>query len=179
MKKLILISAVFINLMWFTIPFSVAQIIYTDIEPDTTITIPSILDAPSQGFAFDLDLDGNNDFIFGTTYFSYGNGNKARQSLISRLSGSDNFVSGACLFGDIFTINESDTINSEIIWYGVMYFECVYYIYPPPPSCHFYSNNTYICLKLVKGDTAYYGWARIAADANSVTIKDYAWNTVP
>ncbi len=156
-----------------------AQIIYTDIIPDTTFNV-SI-------YNLDLNNDGIDDFKFG-------GGINACPPIFSPLQGVKSSVYISVLNGNTvasstypLAMNLNDIISSGLTWFtgslrtvntGV----CTNY------GGSTYGNWTgltdnYLGLKLIVGPDTYYGWLRMQVYVSQTQakgiIKEYAYNTMP
>ena len=159
-----------------------AQIVYTDIT-DTTIYIPNVVIIDS-GSLYNLDIDNNTiwDFkVWAGTHYDYNGGHP----IIWRSTGIDQYffddynrISGGCYNNTMSFLNEGDTIDKSNIWY---YFGKIYYTetYSSDQCTSVPNNDFFFGLKLVVNSDTLYGWVRCSATDTSVTIKDYAYNTVP
>ena len=159
-----------------------AQIVYTDI-PDTTIFIPNIVNIDSANFLnLDLNNDDNPDYRFAASnIYDYNNGHP----IIGKILFINQFfydnlsrVYGGCRGNFSYFVKESDTINIEKPWY---YLGDIYYYQTNGPwEClEVPTVDFFFGLKLVVNIDTLYGWVRCCATDTSVTIKDYAYNTVP
>ncbi|MCX6256858.1 MAG: hypothetical protein NTW49_03010 [Bacteroidia bacterium] len=153
-----------------------AQIVYTDIDPDTTITAP----VGSWGtFDIDIDNDGTNDFLL----------NHDNSTMVSdyRIIEMTSDHTGAEVLCDTFSIysplalNYLDTINSgQFCWY-----------FPDGWMIPLNDNGTaghwigitdkYLAIRIKLAGLWHYGWIRldVPADAGNYTVKDYAYNNNP
>lgn len=152
-----------------------AQIIYTDVNPDSTTNI--------GGNFYNLDLDNGGvfDFVFnlniGTsaTYTS--------QQVAVSPTGS-NGIAGDTVGTYVypFAFNSGDTIKSSLQFnFGASQSMASYF-----GSGYSYGNflgqtDKYIGLQFNIGPNLHYGWARFDVDASAsqFTIKDYAYNSIP
>ncbi|MDD3875660.1 MAG: T9SS type A sorting domain-containing protein [Bacteroidales bacterium] len=152
-----------------------AQIVYTDIDPDTTIYVPNVpyyVDAMNN-FEFDINNDSIPDFRFIARNYSYESTYGIMLSLLKR---NNNFVSGGCASGgyreDIFI---NDTIYNNLNWYWIKHIKTTPNIF----DCELPVGDIYFGLMHVKNSDTLYGWVRCTATNNSITVKDYAYNTIP
>jgi len=151
-----------------------AQIIYTDINPDSTATI--------SGTSFNLDLDNGGvvDFTFNLTI---GTGSGTSQGVGVSAAGT-NAVAGSVIGSYTYplALNNGDTIKSTLQFnVGSSQSMASYF-----GSSYAYGNwlnavDKYIGLQFYIGTQLHYGWARldVTATANQFTIKDYAYNATP
>jgi hypothetical protein len=154
-----------------------AQVIYTDVNPDTTIFIPTTL--TSNFYNFDLDKNHTMDFIFLTEKWIADVGG---HDFVGRGSGllvisTSNKVAGGCWAYGNNLLYTGDTINNTLIWMDSRYLHYAQGLFPW--SCWVEMNDTYFGLELVVDFNTYYGWVRCDATDSSVTIKDYAYNSIP
>jgi hypothetical protein len=151
-----------------------AQIIYTDINPDSTTTIP--------GTSFNLDLDNGGvvDFTFNLTF---GTGSGTSQGVGITAAGT-NAVAGSIVGSYTYplALNNGDTIKSTLQFNGGSSQSMASYF----GSGSSYGNwlgaaDKYVGLQFYIGAQLHYGWARldVTATANQFTIKDYAYNATP
>ncbi len=157
-----------------------AQIVYTDVIPDDTI---------SQGtYNLDLNNDGTNDFVIThsvTTFICAGQPRPNRYIRVTPLG--TNQV--ACYSGTNATkMTLNANIDASVLtWNNSVNQLMASRTYHPlgcTPSVQggqwINAVNGYLGLKLISSGNTYYGWARLnTLDANSFTIKDYAYNTIP
>ncbi len=173
MKKQLLknISAFIVTVMLFSASAD-AQIVYTDVNPDSTST---------GTYNLDLNIDGINDFaITQTSTTACGSiGNPATLKFIrltplgtNQVADSATDVTKMALNANISTtlLNWDNSANQLMV-----------------SACHTSTGGQwanavdgYLGLKLILGGNTYYGWARLNTSlANSFTIKDYAYNSIP
>ncbi len=151
------------------------QIVHTDINPDEVL-------APSGEYIFDLDGDGVDDFslnIFnaaggaGAVIFTGTASAVNSNGLVGAASGNytypSNLSSGTVIDGNSPIVNSA---RGDLNFYS-----CAY------PGSNFCNGVTdgYIGLQFMVSGNTHYGWVRIdlSADAASMTIKDYAFNSTP
>lgn len=151
-----------------------AQIIYTDINPDSTATL--------SGTSFNLDLDNGGvvDFTFNLTI---GTGSSTSQGVGVSAAGT-NAVAGSTIGSYTYplALNNGDTIKSTLQFnVGSSQSMASYF-----GSGYSFGNwlgvaDKYIGLQFYIGTQLHYGWARldVTATANQFTIKDYAYNATP
>jgi len=181
MKTKNYLKAVLIILL-FTVITSQAksQIVYTDIDPDTTIYVPNVpynVDS-SNRYVFDLNNDAINDFHFLAR--NYYDDSQIPQYGVSLLLGTlaNGKISGGCATGGYREdIPFNDTINKNLNWY--LYKHILFSVWNIGYSCDLPLGDAYFGLKLIKDTDTLYGWVRCSATNNSITIKDYAYNATP
>lgn len=151
-----------------------AQIIYTDINPDSTTNI--------GGNFYNLDLDNGGVFDY-TINLNIGTGTYTSQQVAISPTGSNGIAGdtiGAYVYP--FAFNSGDTIQSTLQFnFGASQSMASYF----GPS-YSYGNflgqtDKFIGLQFYIGTQLHYGWARFDVDstASQFTIKDYAYNSVP
>lgn len=190
MKKLLLkeLSAFIVTAMLFSAS-SNAQIVYTDVNPDTVFTCTLSLGNPcSTMYQLDLNNDGIVDFQLVKFY-----GTAPRQNSDSYVSvtplGSNKFTSSTTNFGTFNLVCASALANGDSIqnnnWYGarLMLEQNLVNGLSFAFTCHHWNAVTdkYLGLKLIVGSNTYYGWVRldVAQNGTSFTVKDYAYNNIP
>ena len=143
-----------------------AQIVYTDVDPDTTIEAPSTV--PCEGcqsanfFYFDINDDDTLDFKVSAAHYQIYDAGWHDQYSISVLPLNNN----KCAWG--FHI-DNDTIGNNLYWQD---YTLISDSWP-------YQTEGYAGLKLIKNNQNYYGWVRMEwSHYVKATIKDYAYNSV-
>lgn len=176
-----------------------ADIKYVNVDPDYNIT---------QGNHFELDLnnDAQTDFIFSIENGNYGsrqalvatdNPNNKVKALCQSSSwyGNNYFWCsgvGALDQGDTIGLSLDWTMNITSYWNSNNYdfFANLgnyktntgyYYYYYGTPSPWLGAQSKYLGVRFQAGSNVHYGWIRLDIDSklNSITIKDYAYNTEP
>jgi hypothetical protein len=173
-----------------------AQIVYTDIIPDTVLTNPG-------NYNLDLNNDGQIDFTFyGHLYaFTCGGGGCPVSVDSSTISPTSlNWVSDT-VNGQVAKLNSGDLINaSSPLWTNdpsqalyIIRATCAFQVAcvsPPfgtrptqlmPNGIWSNVSEKYVALKIQVSGNIYYGWARLDVGflGNPITIKDYAYNSIP
>ncbi len=163
-----------------------AQIIYTDVNPDTTIIQTNV-------YALNLDGDANIDFnlfaynyIASTTNYDF--------VFIAPSSGNSVIATSNIYSGVYFplALNLNDPIDNYAIFASpsasasfpgmFLQFNIVYSSSSSLPLGNWGGQtDKYLGLKFLIGGNTHYGWARmdVAADAKSFVLKDYAYNATP
>ncbi len=151
-----------------------AQIIYTDINPDSTTNI--------GGNFYNLDLDNGGVFDY-TITLNIGTGTYTSQQVAISPTGSNGIAGdtvGAYVYP--FAFNSGDTIKSTLQFNFTTSQSMASYF----GSGYSYGNflgqtDKFIGLQFNIGPNLHYGWARFDVDATAslFTIKDYAYNSVP
>lgn len=151
-----------------------AQIIYTDINPDSTTNI--------GGNFYNLDLDNGGVFDY-TITLNIGTGTYTSQQVAISPTGSNGIAGdtvGAYVYP--FALNSGDTIKSTLQFnFGASQSMASYF--GPGYSYGNFLGKTdkFIGLQFNIGPNLHYGWARFDVDttASLFTIKDYAYNSTP
>ncbi|MGZ4035668.1 MAG: T9SS type A sorting domain-containing protein [Bacteroidia bacterium] len=151
-----------------------AQIVYTNINPDSTVNV--------GGGLYNLDLDNDGTFDF-TINLNIGTASTTSQQVSVTNVGS-NGVAGDTVGMYIypFALNAGDTIKSSLQFnLGVNQSMGSYFAAGGSAFGHWLgATDKYLGLSFHIGTTLHYGWARLDVDslAGHFTIKDYAYNTV-
>ena len=159
-----------------------AQIVYTDVNPDTTFNTNGGV------YALDLNNDGITDFNITFTTVAISQGTN-RYITITPLGA--NKVGNDFSFPYPSALSLNTLIDSgSFSWLGSANQSLISRIWFTPPmgaSVWQHRGNwngatdKYIPLQLELGSQIFYGWARLdaATDAVSFTVKDYAYNSIP
>ncbi|MCE3279737.1 MAG: hypothetical protein K0S44_1928 [Bacteroidetes bacterium] len=156
-----------------------AQVVYTDVTPDASIT---------SGGTYDLDLnnDGTVDYEFSlnTGTFTYG-GLPIQYNTAQLTPSSGNAIDTVAGGGpNAHDINES--INSGLIWaddagapYQMLGFALPAFSYQGGNFSN--QTNKYAGLRFKIAGVDHYGWVRIDLDdvSTMLTIKDFAYDATP
>ena len=183
-----------------SIQFSLAQIVYTDIEDVYLQCRKSCY----LEYYLDLNNDGNNDFTITTsttnnvTYKCFRTPCKYHENFIAatgfyHLNG--NAVAGTVIIPQVTTIADAFAINagigSSLNWGFGGYlkystkagcsenYQCQTFSYGYWPI----DTDYYLGLKLIVNNQSYYGWVRISIFLDDVRasfkVKDYAYESTP
>lgn len=155
-----------------------AQISYTDINPDIVISDSSVY--------FDLNEDLQNDFVFlDTNYTGYNLWIAAATPLDSFKAFAGNVTS----YEYPFKLTLGTMIDDALTWVpqnGSSVFGSLAFNQSSgfPYSGSFWANDAsdgYLPLKVNIGGFDYFGWVRlsVAANTQSITIRDYAYEQSP
>lgn len=150
------------------------QIIYTDFDPDTTLYVPNYGDI---GYALPIKSDTTYDFglVLRRITASSGGGKD-----IHLISNNQNMIAGYCdlqpYVGEYYVL-EGDTIDASSIWRTYNHY--LYYSTDLPWACIPPPIDLYWGLKIVDNTGTYYGWLRVSLTMHSITLKDFAYNSVP
>jgi len=155
------------------------QINYTDIA-DITV------DATNPRVAIDIDGDGTNDYLFGTRTTAPGFAFIFPSPSSAASSYNSNGIVGLSALGSYGTyfypsnMTSGAPINAtnNVFFSGRGDFNFNSCFYSGSQFCD--GMDGFVGLHFKIGANTHYGWARIqvASDATSITIKDYAYNTV-
>ena len=185
-KKL---SAFIIVAMMFSVKVN-AQIVYTDVNPDEKISIS----LNNSKDSIDINQDGVYDVLLKTTYsppvpyvgYFYA-------SSITPL-GNNEIIKFSTGFLD--TLNTETAIDSESMWndstlnlskikytwhYHYYCKTCYNYYYTSSISGTWNDtiNNHYAGVKIKTATQVYYGWIKMTATPYIITVKDFAYNSIP
>ena len=178
-------------MMMFSIVTANAQIVYTDIIPDTTLSNPGTYD-------LDINNDGQIDFTFYGYHFTLNCACGSGITDTSTLSPTSLSWVSDTINGQSAKLNSGDLINaSSPLWTNapsqILFFKggaCSSRSCSPLGGFYFsgtplgtWSNvaDKYLALKIQVSGSIYYGWARLDVDSLGfpITIKDYAYNPIP
>lgn len=175
---------------------TVAEVIYTDVEPDI------LIHNPGQMFILDINDDGIADFnfLFSTTHFAYftyfGGINFYQLNAILALPQNDNAIAAFTGSGGAYVypyaIEEGISIgpltgnfsDQSIQTMAYQFYAIIqsYFYYPIYLAGDWVFGETkkYVGLQLHANDSTYYGWLRldVATNNRSFTVRDYAFETV-
>ncbi len=177
--------------MLFSLSTANAQIVYTDIIPDTILTYP-------ENYDLDLNNDGQIDFTFYGSQDSLicacGSGtidtSKISPTSLSWVSDSINGQSAKWNSGDLINASSPLWTNApgQILFHkggGCSSRPCSplggFYVRGTPLGIWSNVADKYLALKIQVSGSIYYGWARLDVDSSGfpITIKDYAFNSIP
>jgi hypothetical protein len=157
-----------------------AQIVYTDVNPDTTIAMTAVSNT-IKAYGLDLNNDGLTDFNLIATSHAGPFGNRSNYVKITPIN-SNKVI-------DYDTINNLPAplaINSVIGNTGKWWNNDSNQILTGSAWLSFFglwnsSADAYLGLKLMSGQNIYYGWAKLSVTVHgsSFTLKDYAYNSIP
>jgi hypothetical protein len=153
-----------------------AQIIYTDIKPDTTIIAP---DNSWGTYFIDLNNDGTDDFLL-NHHNSLSNDNYQKIEVGVQYEGAE-ILCDASISHFPLCLSNGEVINSSSsTWF-----------YPSTSMIHMNGNGAeghwigvtdkYLGVRLKVAGQWHYGWIRldVPSNAGSYTVKDYAYNSMP
>ncbi len=184
MKHTLLLSALILSAMLFSAR-ATAQIVYADVDPDTTITQSDI---GSSVYALDINNDGTIDATLtasrtsttNSVFLGTSNGSQALMCcpiLLTKAISYGAFIgSDASGTGASWTNDQQGRLRQVPTGGGGPGG-------PNPIPFGDWSNPTdrYLALRFSLGGDWYYGWVRVSVSsgASSFTIRDYAYNGVP
>ncbi len=161
-----------------------AQIVYTDVNPDTTISCSAI--GCIQSYNLDLNNDATVDFTLYTSYqfvpCTLSTGGIMQRVYVSSQSGNGI---------DTLMMNANDTIGSNLAFSASS--ENLRRKTFQGGQCNGSSgswtstSDHYLGLQITVGASTYYGWARLNVVVPGVyptstvyfRVKDYAYNSIP
>jgi len=174
-----------------------AQIVYTDVNPDV------VIDTTMGMYAIDFNNDAVPDVQFtvahvtgagtyGSFTYTYdatyaaaaaGTGGGLQQTLVAGTGSSSTMTSA------LAPLNNGDAVNGTAMFtqYGTLALDAVInipllgYNYPFQGGEFIGVSDKFLGAKFMVGANTHYGWVRldVAADASTITIKDYAFNAFP
>lgn len=196
MKKQLLkkLSTFIVTAMLFSVSAN-AQIVYTDVIPDSTMTCIGIGLPCTNNYNLDPDNDAITDFILTVFYhnppqlggptFSYVtadplNGNAVKDSLVNTLNVSIPLQFNAVIDSNLLLNQSWQTSGSHSLKYGQydggLSNDTVWGLWDS-------LSDYYLGLRLLQSGQTHYGWVRLRVDAThsyaSLIVKDYAYNTIP
>ncbi len=152
-----------------------AQIIYTDVNPDSTLAM--------GGSFYNLDLDNNGTFDF-SIIVNVGTASSFTSQQIAITPAGTNGIAGDTVGAYVYplALNAGDTIKSTLQFNFSPSQSMASYFGPSYSYGNWLATtNKYLGLHFYIGTALHYGWARldVSATANQFIIKDYAYNTIP
>ncbi len=165
-----------------------AQIIYTDVIPDSTLYCQCQVQNcfVTKSYTLDLNNDANNDFILTANLMSFNAISNGSVSIVPQVNNT--FITTS--LNTVKKLVLGDTISSSQAWHDTTFQYLKKWNYLPgnPPILKDTGEwdtvvDGYIGLQLIHAGQTYYGWLRINVDVTyssaSFTIKDYAYNSIP
>ncbi|MFI5219413.1 MAG: T9SS type A sorting domain-containing protein [Bacteroidia bacterium] len=169
-----------------------AQIVYTNI-PDVTIT--SINPSQTQSYNVDINNDSIMDFWFQTqkavnlpcSNFPTG---PARYNLYAKMNSLDS-TAISTINSSVQKLSLNVTIDSSNVWNSAGILILRSRTFSSPPCSTIFTGNWatstdgYAGVRLQVNNLTYYGWVRLNVyintqnNSSSITIRDYAYNSVP
>jgi hypothetical protein len=157
-----------------------AQIVYTDVNPDYSH------DADDQGafsvYPLDLNNDAVVDFVIASKDTTIG-ANRIRTTLAAPY-GAGNAVAGETpqAYDYALALDINTMVDATLTWIAASN-TMAYNVNDANPYSENWNGVTdkYLGLKFVVGGNTHYGWARLDVDAlaDSIVVKDYAFNATP
>ena len=193
MKKLLQkkVSTFIVTAMLFSASTN-AQIVYTDVNPDSSVSVIAITGNPAvyKDYYLDLNNDANSDFILNvytvktmqSTYSSVSasplNGNAVKDTLVSAVN-----VSIPLEFNDVIDSN----ILLQQTWQTSGYHKLRARASAINSGLWNVGSDNYLGLRLLQSGQTYYGWVRLSVSMPvggpgafaTVNIRDYAYNSIP
>lgn len=174
-----------------------AQIVYTDVIPDSTISTMNCIvkrTPCSENYNLDLNNDANNDFILTAFYYhsaqkgsdTYSNvtasplnGNAVKDTLINSA-----YVSIPLQFNTV--IDSNLLLQQSWQTSGSQSLKNVFYVDGNLSDTVWglwdSLSDYYLGLRLLQSGQTYYGWVRLRVDVTSsyasLIVKDYAYNSI-
>lgn len=153
-----------------------AQIVYTNVNPDSTIS--------NGSYNLDLNNDGTTDFVLQISSIVLGCSRvptfKATSS-ITPASGDNAVMNDGA--GYARALDYATTIVPDSQWSNTSQI-----LFDAGTTCtsavkgywvNLSNKDLYLGLRFTKGNNTYYGWARLEPGIASLSLKDYAYNSVP
>ncbi len=167
-----------------------AQIVYTDVNPDNTISCSA--SACSNTFNVDLNNDGNLDFklTYTRTYLGPCGGGHGGGFTIPRYTVNKGVatIGANSFYGSVASnpsaLNDGAVIDSNLVWTTGA--DTLKYYARPTCSTTSTSGNwnlttdQYLPVKISVAGNNYFGWIRMQMSSIFVfVLKDYAYNSIP
>lgn len=158
-----------------------AQVVYTDINPDTVLHDSLI-------YNLDMDNNGQPELRFETITYQLSSGT-VQIATVNVVGNANNAVLGSLYSSSYplpFSMNNGDSIsNTSTPWQnqtmngGLQYLGGVYGTYSIGNWLGV--NDKYMGVRFRIGTNTHYGWVRLSVspNADTITIKDYAYQTLP
>ena len=185
MKKQLLkkLSAFIVSAMLFSASAN-AQIVYKDVNPDSTITC--LGSSCTKSYNVDLNNDGISDYSISSV--RTGNicqrGGLVYRSYVSVSAFNTNAVVAVTSTTYPLAMNFNNVISSGLSLSASGFVYNTWWGNCGTGTLNLWPNSVdrYLGLKLIVGANTYYGWARmqvVFGSQPSFTIKDYAYNSIP
>jgi hypothetical protein len=160
-----------------------AQIVYTDVNPDSTVR-----SFPRGSVNYNLDLNNDGLYDFKITSSNIPIGCRLGTILFNlyvNITRLDSNVVATDSYGNYaLKMGLNQDINSNLKW-SQLTLNLESKIGCSRRLDGYWTNisDGYLGLKLTIGNKTYYGWARVSVSVGSLscsfTIKDYAYNSIP
>jgi len=172
-----------------------AQIVYTDVIPDSTMNCIVNLTPCSENYNLDLNNDSNTDFIL-TAFYHYSakkgvetysnvtasplNGNTVKDTLVNSTYASillqfNTVIDSNLLLQQSWQTSGSQSLKNVVDGKGGGG-DTIWGLWDN-------LSDHYLGLRLLQSGQTYYGWVRLRIDVTqsyaSVIIRDYAYNSIP
>ncbi len=189
-KQLLKIMYAFIVTAMMYTSSAIAQIVYTDVNPDSTLYCSNC----TLNYNLDLNNDTNNDFILTTFHYappqkgiskqsqvtaSPLNGNAIKDTLVNSINVSIPLQFNTVIDNNLLLNQSWQTSGPQILKNGVFDGGSDDVVWGLWDSL----TDYYLGLRILQSGQAYYGWVRLRVDISiyyaSVIIKDYAFNSIP
>jgi hypothetical protein len=160
---------------------SYSQIHYVDIADTTLKFIPQLCPADTtNNMSFDINADALMDLNFlarhWTTFVSPSNPCQPGHYIRSESMNNQSMIASVNpVCPTLFSAN--DTINDSLDWRS--YSDAFVFAYMATYPCGIPYNDVFYGLKFLFNSQPFFGWIRVDVTDSSLTIKDYAYNTVP
>jgi len=157
-----------------------AQIIYTDVDPDSNVI------GPGNSYLLDLNNDGTDDFeifVFSSTDTLL-NGTYWAVDAVRITPLNQNGVAGSTSSGYPYAFNAGVPIDDDLTWYfnpnQPLTFEATQGTFVWNGGNWWLGQDFYLGLKLNINSHSYYGWARLTVGSyGEFTVHEYAVLTNP
>jgi hypothetical protein len=155
-----------------------AQIMYTDVTPDSTTTM--------SGSFYNLDLDNDGTFDF-TINLDLNVSSAYTSNFVTITPAGSNAINGSTATPYVYpyAMDAGDTIKPSLT-FQTGSAQSMNMFYASASSANAFGNwigvtDKYLGLQFNIGTQVHYGWARldVAANGTSFTIKDYAYDATP
>ncbi len=153
---------------------SKAQIVYTDVKPDSVI---------NGSYNLDLNNDGITDFVIqqSATILTCQRGVQTSRGIVSIMATDGNNAIINDGTGYAFALNYASAIVPDSQWSAVSQV-----LFNTGTTCTSTrkgywvvgQNDQYLGLRFTKSNKTYYGWARLYAGGSTVSLRDYAYDTI-
>jgi len=159
-----------------------AQIVYTDVDPDITLSDTVYLLNMNKDTIIDFRLVQADYFYYSTSFLNIVGVQALDKNEILgdtvNTSSDYNFYPKALQLNDTIAAKQKIWMNS---YSAPMYIKGAYYGYNINQGNWKNVTDRYLGLRFKIGNEWHYGWARldVAQNATSFTLKDYAYESVP
>jgi len=149
--------------------FSYAQIIYVDIDPDTTISV--------NGGFFNFNLINDDSAEYQIIRAGGSRDNYVELKILQDSCYLSAFLCEGFPIAHKFFLNDTIGVGNYWWWLDYPQYTLASIAYFCLPGEFVGARDAYLGLKWFNNEIAYYGWVRVdvADDANWFTVKDYAF----